>query len=118
VRDLLAAITREMRKRTHVVQAVGELDEHDRMSCAIAITILRKFSACFSARAGKVILETLVAPSTRVATRRQRARAPRRAKPCVLDHVVQQTGYNRWQVELELGDDERDVERMGDVRLA
>jgi hypothetical protein len=36
----------------------------------------------------------------------------------VLDHVVQQAGYDRRQVELELGDDERDVERMGDVGLA
>ena len=36
----------------------------------------------------------------------------------VLDHVVQQAGDDRGQVELELGDDERDVERMGDVGLA
>ena len=90
-----------------------------RMSRAIAMTILRKFSACFSSRLEKVILASLVTPSTRVAisAAEQFAHLVERGQR-VLDHVVQQAGDDRGTSSLSSAMMQRDVERMDDVGLA
>ena len=90
-----------------------------RMSWAIAMIILRKFSACFSARLENAIFDTLVTPSTRRATSApNRFSTSCRETAGVFHHVVQQRGHDRGNIELELGGNQRDVERMCDVGLA
>ena len=89
------------------------------MSRAIARSILRKFSACFSSREVKLIWPILVTPSTsagdllaeHVLQLRQRGER-------VLDGVVQEAGRDAGDVEPQVGDDPGDLERVGQVGLA
>ena len=106
-------------ERAHVVQPVGELDQqhadvvrHGEQELA---QILRRalFSLCAS------ILESLVTPSTSRATllpnsfsislgRRQR----------VLDRVVEDRGDDRLVVEMQVGQDAGDFDRMAEIGIA
>ena len=90
-----------------------------RMSCAIAMIILRKFSACFSSRLEKVIFETLVTPSTSRATSGPNSPCTSSSEaPVSSTTSCKQAGDDRGHVEPELRDYQRDVERMDYVRLA
>ena len=88
-----------------------------RTSRAIASSILRKFSACASA-AWNSILSSFDTPSTSSATGLPKRSSVFLGDVLVLDHVVQQRGHERLGVELPVGADLGDRERMRDVRLA
>ncbi len=84
------------------------------MSRAMATSILRKFSAWRSSLEVKLILQSLVTPSTRNATSPPNSLADvvgRRER--VLDDVVKKPGAHARGVELEIGDDAGDARRDG-----
>ena len=84
------------------------------MSRAIAMIILRKFSACCSSRLREVDLADL----GDAVDERRRSRSPKIGSICgerrerVLDGVVQQAGRDARHVEPQVGDDARDLERV------
>ena len=119
VRDLLLAVARQVRERAHVVQAVGELDEHDPDVVRHRDHHLAEVLGLLLGAAGERDLRNLgdAVDQGGDFVAEELAHLVERGHR-VFDHVVQQAGNDRGQVELELGDDERDVERMGDVRLA
>ena len=92
------------------------------MSCAIAMIIFRKFSACFSSWLSVALawnLDSLVTPST--SWRHLGAEELRQLVgrgQGVLDGVVEQPGDDARLVELELGEDARHLEGMDEVGLA
>ena len=89
------------------------------MSSIMASTILRTFSACASSDEAKSILLILVTPSTMCATC-----SPNSVLDLVdgdrgvFDGVVQQAGGDGRGVELHLGQDGGDLQRMHQVGLA
>jgi hypothetical protein len=89
------------------------------MSRAIAMIILRKFSACDSARLLKLIWPILVTPSTSVAISLPKiCSICGRRRERVLDGVVQESRDDARDVEAEVGDQGRDLERVDQVGLA
>ncbi len=91
------------------------------MSCAIAMIILRKFSACFSSCesvAEAENLESLVTPSTSWATSGPNSSVELLGGgECVLDGVVEEAGDDGGLVQLQLGQQASDLEGMDEVRL-
>ena len=88
-----------------------------RMSRAIATTILRTVSAC--AASPYLTLSSLVTPSTRFATSSPKSAAQLVERVVgVLDRVVEQRRLSVWRGHAELGQDRRDGQGVGDVRLA
>ena len=89
------------------------------MSSTIASSILRKFSAWRSSLDEKGIAPILVTPSTTWAISSPKSSAIRsRGRERVLDHVVEEAGGHRHDVELHVRQEIRDLERMDQVRLA
>ncbi len=108
-----------MVERAHVVQPVGELDQHDPDVMRHRDDHLAEILRLLFCAAGKSDLRNLghaVDQPGDFAAEQLLHLVERGAG--VLDHVVQQAGDDRGQVELELRDDQRDVERMNDVGLA
>ena len=89
------------------------------MSLAEARIILRKVSACASSRRTYSWRPILVTPSTSSATSVPNSPLQHLAGgEGVLEHVVEQPDRDAGLVELEVGEQPGDVERMGQVRLA
>ena len=90
-----------------------------RMSLAMAMIILRMFSACSSSTVRKDICDSLVTPSTSRATSSPNcSRTASMDMLGVLDHVVQQGGGEGGAVEPQVGADVGGADRMVDVGLA
>ncbi len=113
-------LRRQILERPHVVQAVGELDDDDarvlgdreeQLAIALDLPLLRR-----SARRQLGDLREAVddvgdrAPELLLHVGDRELR--------VLDDVVQQTGGDRHRIELQLGENLRDLDRVRDVRLA
>ena len=89
------------------------------MSLAIATSILRIVAACWASLELNWSRSSLVTPSTIAATSGPKSRSMSSVGGGgVLDRVVQQRGRDRDVVEAEVGEDHRDADRVGDVRLA
>ena len=107
------------RDRAHVVEPVGQLDEQDPESLAIATSILRIVAACCASLESKRSRSSLVTPSTMAATSAPKSRGDVvEGDAGVLDRVVQQGGGEGDVVEAELGQDRGHRERVADVGLA
>ena len=118
-RDLLLAFGGEMVERAHVVQAVGQLDQHDANVVRHRDDHLAEILGLLFLAALKRDLRDLghaVHQLRDLGTEVRLHLGQRRVR--ILDHVVQQAGDDRRHVELELRDNHRDVERMRDVGLA
>ena len=88
------------------------------MSLAIATSILRSVAACWASLESNWSRSSLVTPSTIAATSAPSSRLDVLVGDGgVLDRVVQQRGGDRDVVEAEVGEDQRDPERVGDVGL-
>ena len=89
------------------------------MSFAIAMSILRRFLLCCSASDSNLMRPSLVTPSTSSATSSPNgSRTSSSVDVGVLDHVVEERRLERRGVQVQLGEDERDLERVDDERLA
>ena len=89
------------------------------MSLAIATSILRSVAACCASFESNWRRSSLVTPSTMVATSAPSSRSMSvDGDGRVLDRVVEQRGGDGDVVEAEVGEDQRDPERVGDVGLA
>ena len=89
------------------------------MSSTIASSILRKFSACRSSLDENGIAPILVTPSTTWATSAPNSSWIRSiVRQRVLDDVVEEPGGNGDDVELHVGQEIGDRERMDEVGLA
>ena len=88
-------------------------------SCTMASIILRKLSAWRSSAEKKSSLVSLVTPSTQCATSGPKSSADlldRRAR--VFHHVVQQSGFQRYQVHPHVRQEAGYRKRVDDVRFA
>ncbi len=120
LRDARALFRRHEMQRAHIVQAIGELDEQHAHVLGdgeqqLAEILAPARPASRRDRASSI----LVRPSTSAAD--IRAEQPvdflaRRAR--VLDRVMQHGGDDRRIVELEIGQDRGDFERMRKIRVA
>ena len=118
-RDLLLPVSRQMVERAHVVQPIGELDQHD-------ADVVRHRDDHLAEILGLLFLAALERDLRDLghAIDQLRDLGPERSlhfgqrRLRIFDHVVQQAGDDRRHVQLELRDDHRDVERMRDVGLA
>ena len=118
-RDLLLAFGGEMVERAHVMQAVGELDQHDANVVRHRDDHLAEILGLLFLAALKRDLRDLrhaVHELRDLWTKVCLHLGQRRMR--IFDDVVQKAGDDRRHVELELRDNHRDVERMSDVRLA
>ena len=90
------------------------------MSLDIASTSLRKFSACLVRSWTQIrALDSLVTPSTSAAIFGPNCFSiSSQRDERVLDRVVQQRGDDGRGVELQLGQDAGDFERMGEIGIA
>ncbi len=89
------------------------------MSSTIASSILRKFSACRSSLDENGIALILVTPSTTWATSGPNSSWMRSiVRQRVLDDVVEQAGGDGDDVELHVGEEVGDLERVDEVGLA
>ena len=89
------------------------------MSFDIASISLRKFSACLVRSLKSSSCDSLVTPSTRSAISSPKlALMSSIGGERVLDGVVQQRGDDGGDVELEVGQDGGDFERMGEIGIA
>ena len=97
----------------------ASLTSSTRTSAAIASRSLRRFSACFASLRDEVELlqlgQALDQRADLVAEQLVDLGARRLG---VLDRVVQQRRDDRGVVELEVGEDRRDFERMGEIGIA
>jgi hypothetical protein len=117
--DILLAVACQMGQRAHVVQTVGKLDQHDADVARHRDDHLAEVLRLLLGAAGKCDFRNLgnaVNQRRDLGSEQLAQLVDRRDR--VLDHVVQQAGDDRGQVEPELRDNHRDVERMGDVGLA
>ena len=97
----------------------ASLTSSTRMSLEIAISSLRKFSACSACLVTRSSFLILVSPSTSVpisGAEHLVDLGPGRVG--VLDHVVQQRRRDRGVVELQLGEDRGDFERVRKIGIA
>ncbi len=118
-RDPLARLRPDRRERSHVVQPVGELDQDD---AHVARHRQQHLAEILRLRVGlRLELDLVELGKTIHQLRHRLAEAlgdlllgDRR----VLHHVVKEGGHDRLDVELPVGDDLGDGERMRDVRVA
>ena len=97
----------------------ASLTRMTRMSSTIASSILRKFSACRSSLDENGIALILVTPSTTCATSGPNSSWMRSiVRQRVLDDVVEQAGGDGDDVELHVGQEVGDLERVDEVGLA
>ena len=97
----------------------ASLISRTRMSFAIATSILRIVAACCASLESNCMRSSLVTPSTIAATSAPSSRSMSSGVMVgVLDRVVEQRGGDGDVVEAEVGEDQRDAERVGDVGLA
>jgi len=104
--ERLCAIFRDCRWRkcsvAHVVEAVGELDHDHAQSRAIAMSILRKFSACRSSRDENAELADLRHAVDELGDLLAELALEIRLRACVSsDDVVQEAGRHRGDVILK-----------------
>ncbi len=108
-----------MMQRAHVVQPVGELHQHDpdvtrhrddHLAEVLGLLLLAALEGN-SGNLGHAVDQLGDFGAEGALDLDQRGRR-------ILDHVVQQSGNDRRNVELEAGGDQRDVERMNNVGLA
>ena len=118
-RDFLLPLGGEMIERAHVVQPVGELDQHDpdvvrhrddHLAEILGLLFLAALERDLRDLGHAVNQLRDLGTECHLHLRQRRLR--------ILDDVMQQARDDRRHVELELRDDHRDVERMGDVGLA
>ena len=117
--DALLLLGRQVIERPHVVEAVAQLDEDD-------ADVARHREQHLAEVLGLLLLARRVRQLAELGDAVDEERdllAEQLAelldgRAGVLDAVVQQARAHRRDVELELGDDLRDRERMGDVRIA
>ena len=89
------------------------------MSETIASNILRMFSACLASREWRFSLPSLVTPSTQRATS-----GPNffwissTVVPVSFHNVMKQPRFQGNEIDLHIGQDERDIQWMADIRLA
>ncbi len=119
LRDALLLRLRERGDRAHVVQPVGELDEQD-------AHVLRHRDEHLAHRRGLLLFLRVELEAVELGDAVD-DRGDVGAEPSlqivegdggVLDRVVQQRAGERDVVETEIGEDHRDAERVGDVRVA
>ena len=117
--DLVLAIGRQMLQRAHVVQAIGQLDEHD----ADVVDhrqhhLAQVFGLLLFAR-GEVDLADLGDAFDDVGDLLAEflANVDDRDR-CIFDRIVQQAGSDRHRIHLHFGQDEGNFERMDQIRLA
>jgi hypothetical protein len=90
----------------------------------MAMIIFRKFSACFSSVVRKVIFESFVTPSTSSATSFPNSFSivsrvtPVSSNAGVFDGVVKEARHDRREIEVHLGERERDLGGVDDVGIA
>ena len=97
----------------------ASLTSSTRTSSAIASRSLRRFSACLASRETRSSFFSLVRPSTSWPMSWPNSWSiSARVAVGVLDGVVQQRRRDRGVVELEVGQDRGDLERMGEIRIA
>ena len=97
----------------------ASLTSSTRASSAMASSSLRKFSACWACLVTKSSLLSLVRPSTRPPISSPNALSiSTRVFLGVFDGVVQHRRHDRGVVELEIGEDRGDFERMREIRIA
>ena len=97
----------------------ASLTSSTRTSSAMASRSLRRFSACLASRVTRSSFFSLVRPSTSVADILAEQALDLVARRLgVLDRVVQQRRRDGRVVELEVGQDRRDFERMGEIGIA
>ena len=118
-RDFLLPVGGQMVERAHVVQAVGELDQHDpdvvrhrddHLAEILGLLLLAALERDLRDLGHAIDQLRDLGAEIRLHLRQRRVR--------ILDDVVQQAGDDRWHVEFELRDDHRDVQRMRYVGLA
>ena len=96
----------------------ASLTRMTRMSSTIASSILRKFSACRSSLEENGIAPILVTPSTTCGDlRAEELGDPLGRGQRVLDDVVEQTGRHGHDVQLHVGEEIGDLERVHQVGL-
>ena len=118
-RDRLLPLGLQVLQRAHVVQPVGQLDQHHAHIDTIASSILRTFSAWRSSRLANWILSILVTPSTMCATWSPKPLANLLAGGLrVLHGVVQQRRGDGRRVQLHLHQHLGYLERVHNVGLA
>ena len=118
-RDLLLPVGGEMVERAHIVQTVGELDQHD-------ADVVRHRDDHLAEILGLLFLAALESDLRDLGHAVDELRDLgaeirlhlRERRLGILDDVVQQAGDDRRHVELELRDDHRDVQGMRNVGLA
>ena len=97
----------------------ASLTKMTRRSFAIASSILRKLSACASSRLLNFSWSILLTPSTSSATSSPNALCDLGLRDRrVFDDVVQDRRVDRVGVEMQVGEDLGDGDRMGDVGIA
>ncbi len=120
LRDADALLRRQILERPHVVQAVGELDDDDarvlgdreeQLAIALDLPLLR--------RSARRQLGDLREPVDDVGDRTPELLLHVGDRELgVFDDVVEQPGGDGHRIELQLGEDLRDLDRVRDVRLA
>ena len=97
----------------------ASLTSSTRTSSAIASRSLRRFSACLASLVTRSSFLSLVRPSTSAPISGPNSSSiSARVAVGVLDRVVQQRRGDGRVVELEVGEDRRDFERMGEIGVA
>ena len=115
--DLL--LRRQVTERAHVVRAIGELDENDADVAGHGEDHLAEVLGLLLLARGEIDLADLGhAVDERGDLGSEDLLDLLDARQGVLHGVVEQAGGDRGNVELELGDDARDLERMGQIGLA
>ena len=90
-----------------------------RTSSAMASSSLRRFSACFASRVTRSSFFSLVRPSTRCRdVLAEQALDLGAGRLGVLDRVVQQRRRDRRVIELEVGEDRGDFQRVREIGVA
>jgi hypothetical protein len=120
LRDTAPLLVGKPVERPHVVQAVGELDDDDarvlgdreqELAVALDLPLLRR-------AAGGQLGDLRQAVDDRGDLLAELRLDVGEREPRVLDDVVQQTAGDGDRVELQVGEDLRDLDRMRDVRVA
>ena len=97
----------------------ASLTSSTRTSSAMASNSLRRFSACLASLVTRSSLFSLVRPSTSAPMSWPNRLIDLGAgRLGILDRVVQQRGGDGGVVELEVGENRRDFDRMGEIRIA
>ena len=117
--DAPAALRLHVLERAHVVQAIGELDQQDADVARYGDQQLAEVLGLLGLLGDEVELLDLGQALDQGADLLAELLVDLGARDVgVLDHVVQQCGRDRRVVELQVGEDRRHFERMGEIEIA